>query len=215
MTDRPRTLVMRRTVAAGAGVFLAVAALTVTAPGTASAEPGGPSSPPGFAPTPSPPVEVDQNAPGLMMKDGATLKEPKVLDIRSIVEEQGGAERREDSNFQTKFTLQAEVLFGRDSAKLNAEAHARIKDIAVEIDKQGATEVNVFGFTDNLGSYAHGRDLSKRRAESVHRQLLKEITAQVTFRIRGYSEDYPIADNSTEEGRKKNRRVEVSFPRGG
>ncbi|MDG9703076.1 OmpA family protein [Streptomyces sp. DH37] len=213
MNDRPRTLAVRRAVAAGAGVLLAVSALTVTAAGTASAEPG-PSAPPDFAPSPSPPVEVDQNAPGLMMKDGATLKEPKVLDIRSIVEEQGGAERREDSNSQTKFTLQAEVLFGRDSARLNGEAHARIEDIAEEIDKQGAAEVNVFGFTDDLGSYEHGRKLSKERADAVHRQLMKELASDVAFNIRGYSEDYPIADNSTEEGRKKNRRVEVSFPRG-
>ena len=214
MTTRPRTPVVRRTVAASAGVLLTAVALTATAGGTALADPG-PSAPPDFAPSPSPPMEVDQNAPGLMMKDGATLKAPKVLDIRSIIEEQGGAERREDSNSQTKFTLQAEVLFGRNSARLNGEAYARIKDIAEEIDKQGATAVNVFGFTDNLGSYEHGRKLSKDRAAAVHRQLVKELTSNVTFNIRGYSEDYPIADNSTEEGRKKNRRVEVSFPRGG
>ncbi|WP_051716885.1 OmpA family protein [Streptomyces megasporus] len=213
MTIRPRTLAVRRTVAASAGVLLAVGALTATAEGTARAEPS-PSAPQDFAPSPSPPVKVDPNAPGLMMKDGATLKEPKVLDIRSIVEEESGAERREDSNSQTKFTLQAEVLFGRDSARLNADAHARIQDIAAEIDKQGAAEVNVFGFTDDLGSYEHGEKLSKERAEAVHRQLLKELSSEVTFNIRGYSEDYPIADNSTEEGRKKNRRVEVSFPRG-
>ncbi|MFD1833082.1 OmpA family protein [Streptomyces desertarenae] len=214
MTDRPRTPAARRTVALGAGALLAVSVLTATGAGTAHAEPG-PSAPSDFVPSPPPPVEVDQNAPGLMMRDGATLKEPKVLDIRSIVEEQGGAERREDSNSQTKFTLQAEVLFGKDSARLNGEAYARIEDIAAEIDKQGAAEVNVFGFTDNLGSYEHGTKLSKQRAEAVHRQLLEELSADVTFNIRGYSEDYPIADNSTEEGRRKNRRVEVSFPRGG
>ncbi|HEX5569267.1 MAG TPA: OmpA family protein [Streptomyces sp.] len=211
MITRPRTPATRRAAAAGAGVLLAVSVLTVAAGGTASAEPG-PGTPPGAAPSPSPPVKVDQNAPGLVMRDGAALKEPKVLDIRSIVEEQGGEERREDSNAQTKFTLQAEVLFGRDSARLNGEAHARIRDIAEEIDRQGASEVNVFGFTDNLGSYEHGRTLSKKRAEAVHRQLVNELDSDVTFNIRGYSEDYPIADNSTEEGRRKNRRVEVSFP---
>ncbi|GAA2395154.1 OmpA family protein [Streptomyces glaucosporus] len=173
----------------------------------------GPSRPPGTETTPEPP-EIDGNDPDLKMVDGATLAEPKVLDIKFVVEDQGGEERREDTNSQVKFALQAEVLFGKDSAKLNAEANGRIKAIAEEIGKQGATEVNVFGFTDNLGSYEHGQVLSKRRAEAVHRQLLKDLDAGITFNIRGYSEDYPIADNSTEEGRRKNRRVEVSFPRG-
>ncbi|MCI0383860.1 OmpA family protein [Streptomyces sp. CNQ085] len=214
MTDRPRSLAVRRTAAAGAAALLVASGLTATAAGAAFADPG-PSAPPDFAPSPPPPVEVDRNAPGLMMKDGGTLKEPKVLDIRSIIEEQSGAERREDTNSQTKFTLQAEVLFGKDSARLNGEAHSRISAIAGEIDEQGAAEVNVFGFTDNLGSYEHGLELSKKRATAVHRQLVRELASDVTFNIRGYSEDYPIADNSTEEGREKNRRVEVSFPRDG
>jgi outer membrane protein OmpA-like peptidoglycan-associated protein len=74
--------------------------------------------------------------------------------------------------------------------------------------------VRVFGFTDNLGSSAHGDVLSKQRADAVHGVLVESLGSTITFEIRGYGEQYPIADNSTEEGRKKNRRVEVSFPRG-
>jgi outer membrane protein OmpA-like peptidoglycan-associated protein len=158
---------------------------------------------------------VDPASPGLKLADGATLAPAKVLDIKSVVEDLGGEERREDTNENVTFALQAEVLFPKDSAKLNPEARSRIDAIADEIKKQNATNVRVFGFTDNLGTYAHGLVLSKQRAEAVHDQLAATLGGNVTFEVRGYSEDYPIADNSSEEGRRKNRRVEVSFPRGG
>ncbi|MER6351565.1 OmpA family protein [Streptomyces sp. NPDC001634] len=173
-----------------------------------------PSAPPGTVAT-SPPPSVDPKSPGLKLADGATLAPAKVLDIKSVVEDLGGEERRSDTNASVTFALQAEVLFSKDSAKLNPEARSRIDAIADEIKKQNATSIRVFGFTDNLGTYAHGLVLSKQRAEAVHDQLAATLGGNITFEVRGYSEDYPIADNSTEEGRRKNRRVEVSFPRGG
>lgn len=169
--------------------------------------------PPGSFQEDSAPVEIDGSDPDLKMVDRATLADPKVLDIKSIVESEGGAERREQSNDQIKVALQAEVLFGKDSSKLSPQAGARIAGIAESVKDHGATEVNVFGFTDNLGSYQHGVVLSKERATAVQKELASHLGSDVTYNIRGYSEDYPIADNSTEEGRKKNRRVEISFPR--
>ncbi|MFD7322364.1 OmpA family protein [Streptomyces sp. NPDC059875] len=169
--------------------------------------------PPNSTSTSSPPPEIDANSPELMLPDGATLAAPKVLDIKQVVEEEGGEQRREDTNVDVTFALQAEVLFGKDSAKLGPAATARIAAIAVEINKQNSSKVRVFGFTDNLGTYEHGLKLSKQRADAVQQELAKSLDPGKTFDIRGYSEDYPIADNGTEEGRTKNRRVEISFPR--
>ena len=74
----------------------------------------------------------------------------------------------------------------------------------------------MFGFTDDLGSAAHGDVLSKQRANAVQDVLAKELNdSNVTFEVRGYGEQYPISSNATESGRKKNRRVEVSFARSG
>ncbi|MEW1871364.1 OmpA family protein [Streptomyces caelestis] len=174
----------------------------------------GPSVPPGTEATASAPVELDPNDPDLKLPEGATLAEPKVLDIKQVVEDQSGDERREDTNSDVTFALQAEVLFGKDSAKLGAEAKARIVTIAGEIKTQNATKVRVFGFTDNLGSSAHGDVLSRRRANAVQAVLGQQLSdADITYEVRGYGEQYPIADNSTEAGRKKNRRVEITFPR--
>ncbi|WTV75960.1 OmpA family protein [Streptomyces sp. NBC_00028] len=173
-----------------------------------------PSVPPGTEATATAPVKVDPNDPDLKLPEGATLAEPKVLDIKQVVEDEGGEERREDTNADVKFALQAEVLFSKDSAKLSDDSKARIAAIADEIKKQNATRIRVFGFTDNLGSSAHGDVLSRRRANAVQDVLDEELNdAGITYEVRGYGEQYPIADNSTETGRKKNRRVEVSFPR--
>ncbi|MFJ9719054.1 OmpA family protein [Streptomyces sp. NPDC101213] len=173
-----------------------------------------PSVPPGTEPTATAPVEVDPNDPDLKLPEGATLAEPKVLDIKQVVEDETGDERREDTNADVKFALQAEVLFGKDSARLSADAKARIAGIAAEIKKQNATQIRVFGFTDNLGSSAHGDVLSKQRANAVQAALAGDLNdANVVFEVRGYGEQYPIADNASEAGRKKNRRVEVTFPR--
>ncbi|MEU6663555.1 OmpA family protein [Streptomyces sp. NPDC046821] len=193
----------------------ALLTLTLTTPAQAD-DPNPTGAPPGSTTT-SPLPEVDANSPGLKLADGATLAPAKVLDIKSVVEDLSGDERREDTNQDVKFALQAEVLFPKDSAKLNPGAKSRIQAIADEIKTQNASDVRVFGFTDNLGTYAHGLTLSKKRAEAVHEQLAAALGSQdqnVTFAVRGYSEDYPIADNTSEEGRRKNRRVEVSFPRG-
>ncbi|WP_406342740.1 OmpA family protein [Streptomyces sp. NBC_00648] len=169
---------------------------------------------PTAVPAAAPPVKVDANAPGLKLSDGATLAAPRVIDIKSVVEDMGGEERRADTNADISFALQAEVLFGKDSAALSAEASGRIQAIADEVKKQKATSVRVFGFTDNLGTHEHGVVLSKQRADAVQGALSQAVGGSVTFDIRGYAEDFPIADNSSEDGRRKNRRVEVSFPRG-
>ncbi|MBK3630022.1 OmpA family protein [Streptomyces sp. MBT49] len=193
---------------------MAAAALVVGGLAPVAAADTAPSVPPGTEPTATAPVEVDPNDPDLKLPEGGTLAEPKVLDIKQVVEDESGDERREDTNADVTFALQAEVLFGKDSARLGAEAKARIGAIAQEIKKQNTTVVRVFGFTDNLGSSAHGDVLSKQRADAVQAELAGDLNNPgITFEVRGYGEQYPISDNSTEAGRKKNRRVEVTFPR--
>ncbi|KOU44949.1 OmpA family protein [Streptomyces sp. WM6378] len=191
------------------------AALVLTAGGTTAYADESPSSPPlpGTEATSDPSMKVDGTSPNLKLPEGGTLAAPKVLDIKSIVEDQGGEERRSDTNTSVTFALQAEVLFAMDSAALSPDANDRIQGIAAEIKKQKATNVRVFGFTDNLGTHEHGVVLSKERADAVQKALSLSLGSDVTFEIRGYAEDYPISDNSTEDGRKKNRRVEVSFTR--
>lgn len=159
-------------------------------------------------------MPIDSSSPGLKIPQGGTLAPIKVLDIAEVVEDLGGEQRRQETNQSVMMALQSEVLFPENSAVFNAQAAARIQAIANEINTQKATRVRVFGFTDDQGSYEHGKELSKQRADAVQTELAKTVTSPgVVYDVRGYSEDYPIADNGTEEGRKKNRRVEITFPR--
>jgi outer membrane protein OmpA-like peptidoglycan-associated protein len=215
MTPRPVPTPRRRARAAGVALLLAVAAGAAVAP--AHAAPTDPTA----QPSGSAPAHIDPNNPRLRLPDGATLAPPKVLDIVSVTDSSAkhasdGDEREESSNSQVTYALQAEVLFKKDSYKLNPGASARIRAIASDIAKKNVTSpIRVFGFTDNLGTHAHGVWLSKKRAQAVYQVLSQALETQgggmYSFQVRGYAEDYPIADNSTEAGRRQNRRVEITF----
>ncbi|MFJ3959782.1 OmpA family protein [Streptomyces sp. NPDC090036] len=203
-----------RTTAATVVVGLVIAGAHLIGATSAQADDVAPSVPPGTEPSASAPMPVKPDSPRLKLPQGGTLAPPKVLDLVEVVEDLGGEQRRQETNQTVMMALQSEVLFPEDSAVFTAQAAARIQAIAQEINQQKATRIRVFGFTDDQGSYEHGKELSKKRADAVQAELAKTVTdTNVVFDVRGYSEDYPIADNSTEEGRKKNRRVEITFPR--
>lgn len=226
-----------------------VAVLALSTPALADDADGDYQQPPGYE-APSVP-DIDANAPGLMLGDGATLAEPRVLDIKFITEDlgsaadpppnsggnnedppanpdtepesepepapgAGGEQREERTGSQHKFTLQTDVVFGKNSDEISEESRAALAEVAAAIDEYQPEQVNVFGFTDNLGSYENGVTLSANRARNTQTVLLEliEDPSGISFNVRGYSEDYPLYDNETEEGRQKNRRVEISWPSG-
>ena len=69
--------------------------------------------------------------------------------------------------------------------------------------------IDVMGHTDSTGSDAHNLDLSRRRAESVANHLVSRGINRARIATIGYGKQYPIADNTTVEGRALNRRVEI------
>ena len=73
-----------------------------------------------------------------------------------------------------------------------------------------AEHVIITGYTDNVGEPDHNSTLSLQRAEAVRDHLISLGADPTKFEVNGAGEAKPIADNSTEEGRAKNRRVEVA-----
>lgn len=208
--------------AAAASIALSVVLVTGGTAVAATADSGTPTAPPAAGDaSPGAPERVDASSPNLRLPEGSKLAPAKVLDIVSVSDESSVAadqpeQREETSNATVTYALQSEVAFAKDSAKLSAAATARVRAIAADINTRHVTSpVRVFGFTDDLGSSEHGVTLSRQRAQAVYQVLAAALSSagdsSHTFQVRGYGEDYPIADNSTESGRRQNRRVEITF----
>ncbi len=103
------------------------------------------------------------------------------------------------------------VLFAVNKADLSAEAKEQLDELASKAPGAKNYTVEVQGFADSTGNYKHNMKLSQRRAEAVvqyltvkHNIPLRRITIPM-----GYGETKAVAEETTAEGRAKNRRVEV------
>lgn len=110
--------------------------------------------------------------------------------------------------------LPSDVLFGFDSAQLSPQTQATLTDLAHEILAAHVTgQIQVNGYTDNLGSAAHGLELSRQRALAVAQALQAALgDSPITLLPQGFGDADPIADNATEQGRTRNRRVTIVLP---
>lgn len=102
------------------------------------------------------------------------------------------------------------VTFCFDCDHLSAQAKQILDtDARRLIDANRLNDVEVAGHTDSIGSDTYNRDLSQRRATSVRNYLVQKGVDPKRLSAKGYGEAQPIADNSTEAGRRINRRVEL------
>lgn len=111
-----------------------------------------------------------------------------------------------------KIEILEKVQFETASAEIKPESYGLLDEVArVLQDNPDITKVRVEGHTDSRGGRAYNKKLSQRRAASVRRYLIDKGVAKKRLAARGYGLSKPIADNSTEEGRYQNRRVEFTI----
>ena len=101
------------------------------------------------------------------------------------------------------------VNFDFDKSTLRQEDIAIIDRNAADLDKWGNVNIEVAGHTDSRGSDEYNINLSQRRADAVRNYLISKGIAADRLTAKGYGESQPVADNATDEGRFKNRRVEL------
>ncbi|STX10712.1 Chemotaxis protein MotB [Kurthia zopfii] len=142
-------------------------------------------------------------------------------EIESDVE-QFIAEKELEGKFDTKMTedgllvtIKASVLFSPGKAEIMPEYHYIAKDLSKVLNLEPKRSVVVSGYTDTVpstgGVYASNWELSAMRAVNFLTLLVNSNSKldPAFFSAKGYGENNPVASNKTEDGKAKNRRVEV------
>ena len=105
-----------------------------------------------------------------------------------------------------------QVQFDTDRATIKKVSDKLLDEVADVL--KGHPELlrlEVQGHTDSTGARGHNKQLSQARADAVMKALLKRGIDKKRLTAKGYGQDVPIADNGTEEGKAKNRRVQFSI----
>ncbi len=119
-----------------------------------------------------------------------------------------------NGRYQTRadgsIALEVNVLFAFNSAEITSAFDSELGVAAATLRDNPQLRATVEGHTDSVGEEAYNQGLSERRAEAVRALLVdREGVAPGQVSAVGHGESRPIADNATNAGRTKNRRVEL------
>ncbi|OGS22448.1 MAG: hypothetical protein A2252_01260 [Elusimicrobia bacterium RIFOXYA2_FULL_39_19] len=160
-----------------------------------------------------------QSAMGGKVDEDASQKSKESDAANKLSSELQDTARIEINSQRIKISLPAPVLYNSGEAALKPEAAKSLSGIA-KIIKDMPNNIVVEGYTDNIpvragvGKYDSNWELSAARAFSVIKYLMdEEKIDSKRFTVYGYGEFHPLESNDTEEGRAKNRRIEISILR--
>ena len=108
-----------------------------------------------------------------------------------------------------RLNLDSSVLFDTGKHELKEEASGSLEELLEAIREIPKGMIIVEGHTDNVGDPNSNQSLSERRAATVSSYLKEHLIGSYTYETRGFGESRPLADNTSEEGRQTNRRVEI------
>jgi OmpA-OmpF porin, OOP family len=102
------------------------------------------------------------------------------------------------------------IHFDTAKATIQPDSEDTLKQVAALLQQNPDLKLRVEGHTDNQGSAVANQALSERRAQAVVAWLTSHGVAANRLKAQGFGETKPVAENSTDEGRAKNRRVELA-----
>jgi outer membrane protein OmpA-like peptidoglycan-associated protein len=108
-------------------------------------------------------------------------------------------------------TFESGLLYDFDSDAVKPEAQKNLRALAQSLDKYAGSDLLILGHTDSVGTSEYNKDLSVRRADAAARYLISQGVARSRIATGGLGEDEPLTSNATDDGRRRNRRVEVAI----
>ena len=115
----------------------------------------------------------------------------------------------ERTDQRVRLNLPGRWGFAVGSADLSTDAREALGRVASVLAEYRASLITVHGHTDSSGDAAFNRELSERRALAVARLLVDAGVAADRILVVGHGSERPVASNASEEGRDRNRRVEL------
>ncbi|MCP5198153.1 MAG: OmpA family protein [Gammaproteobacteria bacterium] len=153
--------------------------------------------------------EAEVNGIKYVSRQGIVFKEINGIEykVRGFDLKERGFDGIVDTDLLPK--ARASINFKLNSASILPNSYTLLNRYAAALKGQlSGAEVRVCGHTDSLGNPDYNKRLSGARAESVRQYLIRRGVQKNRLTIAAFGQDKPIADNSTEEGRARNRRVE-------
>lgn len=143
---------------------------------------------------------------------GALIGNQMDKQAREISTEMPGAEvNRVGEGISVTFDENSGIYFATDHYDLNQQSTNSLNQLVTIFKKYPNTNILLEGHTDNTGRAEYNMTLSKKRAQSVYDYLADHGISSSRLDMNWYGETQPKYDNSTAEGRSKNRRVEVAI----
>lgn len=138
--------------------------------------------------------------------------------IEEVVKEEK-LEKEVDIDFTSQYvelTLNGALLFDSGKADIKEDGNVLLDKLGIILEKYAKSTIEIEGHTDNVpihnSSFKSNNDLSSARALSVFEYLIEHTSLNPAMvKHSGRGEYVPVADNSTPEGRTKNRRVEIKI----
>ena len=103
------------------------------------------------------------------------------------------------------------VQFELNSTRLTRSSAPALKELADSLRANPDLELTIEGYTDNIGKPPYNESLSTHRADVARKALIALGISPSRIRTQGFGEQFPVAENVTESGRARNRRVEFKL----
>jgi len=105
--------------------------------------------------------------------------------------------------------VSVQINFATDKADILPDSQAQIEQIVALLKDNPDLKLSIYGHNDNTGDAAHNLKLSDQRAQSMVAALTKAGIESSRLTAKGFGDTQPVADNANEDGKAKNRRVEL------